>query len=256
MAEFAQTLDFTQTLAAITLLIGMRVIPIVILLPLGKHPFRWQAKLAICFLLTALLATFHSQDTTLIAPLGNSSFPSFDLVVSELLTGLAIGTAILIAIESLQLGTQWIGLSSGVRLRGINNESALAKLVWLTVLAGLIAAGMHRLIVSALLDCYTWLPPGSFHLKTIETNWFENISITLTWSFVLGVKLAAPAMITMLAANLTMGWISRQAPQFHQFVIGLPANTAVLLTVVMLTLGTITLAMQQEITSVLNLITQ
>ena len=49
MAEFAQTLDFTQTLAAITLLIGMRVIPIVILLPLGKHPFHWQAKLAICF---------------------------------------------------------------------------------------------------------------------------------------------------------------------------------------------------------------
>ena len=124
------------------------------------------------------------------------------------------------------------------------------------MLAGLIAAGMHRLIVSALLDCYTWLPPGSFHLQTIETNWFENISITLTWSFILGVKLAAPAMITMLAANLTMGWISRQAPQFHQFVIGLPANTAVLLTVVMLTLGTITLAMQQEITSILTLITQ
>jgi flagellar biosynthetic protein FliR len=256
MAEFAQTLDFTQTLAAITLLIGMRVIPIVILLPLGKHPFRWQAKLAICFLLTALLATFHSQDATLIAPLGNSSFPSFDLVVSELLTGLAIGTSILIAIESLQLGAQWIGLSSGVRLRGINNESALAKLIWLTVLASLIAAGMHRLIVSALLDCYTWLPPGSFHLKTLDASWFENISTTLTWSFLLGFKLAAPAMITMLAANLTMGWISRQAPQFHQFVLGLPANTAVLLTVVMLTLGTITLAMQQEITSVLNRITQ
>ena len=115
---------------------------------------------------------------------------------------------------------------------------------------------MHRLIVCALLDCYTWLPPGSFHLKTLDASWFENISTTLTWSFLLGFKLAAPAMITMLAANLTMGWISRQAPQFHQFVLGLPANTAVLLTVVILTLGTITLAMQQEITSVLNRITQ
>lgn len=82
------------------------------------------------------------------------------------------------------------------------------------------------------------------------------MSMTLMWSFVLGLKLAAPAIITMLTANITMGWISRQAPQFHQFVIGLPANTAVLLTVVMLTLGTITLAMQQEITAALNLVTK
>ena len=103
--------------------------------------------------------------------------------------------------------------------------------------------------MKVMVDAIKSLKVGKYLVKSF-------ISITLTWSFVLGVKLAAPAMITMLAANLTMGWISRQAPQFHQFVIGLPANTAVLLTVVMLTLGTITLAMQQEITSILTLITQ
>ena len=63
-------------------------------------------------------------------------------------------------------------------------------------------------------------------------------------------------MIAMLAVNLTTGWISRQSPHFHQFVIGIPANTAILLVVIMMTLGTVTLAMQQEITTVLDRITQ
>lgn len=248
--------EFSQTLITIALLIGLRVVPVVILLPLGKHPFHWQARLALGILLTALLTTFHSENATLLAEIGSTVLPTLDIVISELLTGLGIGTSILIAIEGIQLGSQWIGLSSGISLRGNNNVSALAKLIWLTVFAGLVTAGTHTLVISALLDCYSWLPIGSFNLKTLGTDSFISISTALTWSFVLGLKLAAPVMITMLATNLTMGWISRQAPQFHQFVLGLPANTAVLLTVVMLTLGTITLAMQQEITSVLNRITQ
>ncbi|MEC9096420.1 MAG: flagellar biosynthetic protein FliR [Planctomycetota bacterium] len=245
MEEFPLPLEFSQRLAAIAILIGLRVIPVFILLPLGKHAFRWQAKLALSVLLTTLLTTFHSENATLLAVAGTSVLPTLDIAVSELLAGLAIGTSILIAIEGIQLGSQWIGLSSGIRLQGNNNTSALAKLIWLTVFAGLVTAGIHGLIISALLDWYTWLPVGSFRLETLETDAFTSLSMALTWSFILGLKLAAPAMITMLATNLTVGWISRQAPQFHQFVLGLPANTAVLLTVVMLTLGTMTLAMQQ-----------
>ena len=248
--------QYLQSLIGIALLIGMRVTPVVVLLPFGKVQFHWQLKILICALLTTTLTVFHGDNPKLLSAVATSILPAFDIVVSELLAGLAIGTSILVAIEGVQLGAQWVGLTSGVSLRGNNNQSALATLIWLTVLAGLITAGVHRLAIAALLECYDWLPIGSFHPDTPSSDWFASMSVTLMWSFALGLKLAAPAIITMLAANITMGWISRQAPQFHQFVIGLPANTAVLLAVVMLTLGTITLAMQQEITAALNLISK
>ncbi len=248
--------QYLQSLVGIALLVGMRVTPVVVLLPLGKVQFHWQLKILMCVLLTTTLTVFHSENPKLLAVVSTSMLPSLDVVLSEVLAGLAIGTSIIVTLEGVQLGAQWIGLTSGISLRGNDNQSALATLIWLTVLAGLITAGIHRLAIAALLECYIWLPVGSFRPESLSNDWFASMSMTLMWSFVLGLKLAAPAIITMLTANITMGWISRQAPQFHQFVIGLPANTAVLLTVVMLTLGTITLAMQQEITAALNLVTK
>lgn len=248
--------QYLQVFVGIALLIGVRITPIVVLLPFGKLQFHWQIKILMSVLLTTILTIFHSDNPELFGVTAPSILPSLDIVLSELLAGLAIGTSILVTLEGVQLGAQWVGLTSGISFRGNNNQSALATLIWLTVLAGLITAGIHRLAISALLECYIWLPVGSFRPESVSDDWFASISMTLMWSFVLGLKLAAPAIITMLAANITMGWISRQAPQFHQFVVGLPANTAILLTVVMLTLGTITLAMQQEITAALSVIAE
>ncbi len=255
MSEFVLEPAISPTWVALALTIGLRIIPLVLLLPIGKNQFHWQARLILSLLLIVLLTTFHSGNPDMTGAAETPLIPPLNTIISEILAGLAIGVSILIVVEAIQWAAQWIGLSSGVSLRGANNESALAKLVSLTVLAGLIAAGLHRLFIAALLDCYNWLPVNSFSIERLDSGWPTQLSAALTWSFVLSVKLAAPAMITMLAINLTMGWVSRQAPQLHQFVLGIPVNTAVLLTVVMFTLGTVTLAMQQEITMMLDLLT-
>ena len=212
--------ELTPALISLAFMISLRVIPVIALVPMGRQHFHWQIRITLVVLPTLLL------------------------------------TSILVAIEGIQLGAQWIGLSSGVNFKTTNHQSAIAKFVSFATLAALVASGLHRVLITAILDCYTWIPPGTLQWDSPEGIWHQHISMTLTWSFLLGLKLAAPVMIAMLAVNLTTGWISRQSPHFHQFVIGIPANTAILLVVIMMTLGTVTLAMQQEITTVLDRITQ
>ncbi len=255
MQDILASPGITPELISLALTISLRILPMVILIPLGRVHFHWQVKLAMSLLLVLLLTAFHSNNAELLNITQQQILPPLPILIGECLIGLALGATILVTIESIQLGAQWMGLSSGVSLRNQDNQSPLAKLVSFTVIAGLITAGLHRIVIAALLDCYSWLPAGSLSMDSFSGEWIQHLSTTMTWAFVLGIKLASPIMITMLAANLTTGWISRQAPQFHQFVIGIPANTAILLTVVMLTLGTVTLAMQQEITLMLDRVT-
>ena len=248
--------ELTPALISLAFMISLRVIPVIALVPMGRQHFHWQIRITLVVLTTLLLTSFHSDNQALLAWTGDSYIPPIPMMVSELLTGLALGASILVAIEGIQLGAQWMGLSSGVSFKTTNHQSAIAKFVSLATLAALVASGLHRVVITAILDCYTWIPPGTLQWDSPEGIWHQHISMTLTWSFLLGLKLAAPVMIAMLAVNLTTGWISRQSPHFHQFVIGIPANTAILLVVIMMTLGTVTLAMQQEITTVLDRITQ
>ena len=260
-----ELLEFGETIPlATSLIVACRMVPIVLLLPLGRMHWSWKTKIVLAILLTALV-TPGQHDSELFAPFLNSpnatstdvtnSMPPINLLISEGITGLAIGTAILFVVESILMAGQWLGMTSGVPLKTTTpsqiGNTSVGILVSLITVAVLLTSGMQRMLITALLDSYQWLGVGELSVTQEPNLWFDRAAVVATWSFTLALRIVLPVMIIMVTVNLALGWISRQSPALNHFVIGIPLNTFVLLGAVMLTLGSAMLAMQIEIQAAL-----
>ena len=96
-----------------------------------------------------------------------------------------------------------------------------------------LAVGGHRAMVSALLDTFQTIPPGSFRYSA---SMLELIERLLTDAFILAIRLASPALTALLLASLTMGVISRTIPQINVLTIGFAIRVFVALGVAGLSL--------------------
>ena len=260
-----ELLEFGETIPLATgLIVACRMTPIVLLLPLGRMHWSWKTKIVLAVLLTALVTPIQ-HDSGLFAPFLNSpnatsasvtnSMPPLNLLISESITGLALGTAILFVVESILIAGQWLGMTSGVPLKTTTQSqignTSIGMLVSLITIAVLLTSGMQRMLITALLDSYQWLGVGELSVTQEPNLWFDRAAVVATWSFTLALRIVLPVMIVMVTVNLALGWISRQSPALNHFVIGIPLNTFVLLGAVMLTLGSAMLAMQIEIQAAL-----
>ena len=251
-----ELLEFGGTIPLATgLIVACRMVPIVLLLPLGRLQWSWKTKIVLAILLTALMTPVQ-HDSGLFAPfLDSNNIPPLNLLISESIIGLALGTAILFVVESILLAGHWLGMTSGVPLKTstqsqIGNTS-IGMLVSLITVAVLLTSGMQRMLITALLDSYQWLGVGELSVTQEPSLWFDRAAVVATWSFTLALRIVLPVMIVMVIVNLALGWISRQSPALNHFVIGIPLNTFVLLGGIMLTLGSAMLAMQIEIQAAL-----
>ena len=260
-----ELLEFGETIPlATSLIVACRMVPIVLLLPLGRVQWSWKTKIVLAILLTALVTPIQ-HDSELFTPFLNSpnatstgvtnSLPPINLLISEGITGLALGTAILFVVESMLIAGQWLGMTSGVPLKTTTpsqiGNTSVGILVSLITVAVLLTSGMQRMLITALLDSYQWLGVGELSVTPEPNLWFDRAAVVATWSFTLALRIVLPVMIIMVTVNLALGWISRQSPALNHFVIGIPLNTFVLLGAVMLTLGSAMLAMQIEIQAAL-----
>ncbi len=260
-----ELLDLGETIPLATgLIVACRMVPIVLLLPLGRMHWNWKTKIVLAVLLTALVTPVQ-HDSGLFAPFLNppnaasagvtNSLPPINLLISEGITGLALGTAILFVVESILIAGQWLGMTSGVPLKTTTQSqignTSIGMLASLITVAVLLTSGMQRMLITALLDSYQWLGVGELSVTQEPDHWFDQAAVVATWSFTLALRIVLPVMIIMITVNLALGWISRQSPALNHFVIGIPLNTFVLLGAVMLTLGSAMLAMQIEIQAAL-----
>ena len=260
-----ELLEFGETIPlATSLIVACRMVPIVLLLPLGRVQWSWKTKIVLAILLTALVTPIQ-HDSELFTPFLNSpnatstgvtnSLPPINLLISEGITGLALGTAILFVVESMLIAGQWLGMTSGVPLKTTTpsqiGNTSVGILVSLITVAVLLTSGMQRMLITALLDSYQWLGVGELSVTQEPNLWFDRAAVVATWSFTLALRIVLPVMIIMVTVNLALGWISRQSPALNHFVIGIPLNTFVLLGAVMLTIGSAMLAMQIEIQAAL-----
>ncbi len=79
----------------------------------------------------------------------------------------------------------------------------------------------HGLLIALLVDSFRRYPVA------LEPLVVENAFSLATFGsqmFIVGVSMALPAVISLLALNLSFGVITRAAPQFNLFVVGFPMS--------------------------------
>jgi flagellar biosynthetic protein FliR len=177
------------------------------------------------------------------------------LLVSEVLIGLLLGAGITILFSGVQLAGQIVSQFAGLSLSQVydpnlkSHASPITQLFYYTTLAVFVGFGGHRLVMQAMLDSFTWAPPGQ---AVLGDSFLEAVTTLLNQSFSLGIRAAAPVMAALLLSTLLMGFISRSLPQLNTLAVGLSVNSLLMLGILFISIGSIAWLFQDSLTTTLE----
>jgi flagellar biosynthetic protein FliR len=177
------------------------------------------------------------------------------LMARETLLGLALGTSVMILLSGMQLAGQVVSQMSGLSLADVANPTfdttvpILSQLLESLAIALFFLLGGHRLVLGALLDSFTWLPPGA---ATMPEDLIQVLVQVTAHSFHVGIRASAPVMVALFLAVLVVALISRTLPQLNAVAIGLNFNAILLPLIVAVSIGSAAITFQNELAGVLQ----
>lgn len=229
------------------LLVLTRIGGLVLVAPIfGPRTAPMQARAFLVVALAAIVSPLHWE---------SGPDPPGNLVVlvimlgREAALGLGLGMAVTIFFTGMQLAGNIMGQMSGMQLADAFDPTydatvpVFGQLLDIIAVAVFIATSGHRKVIGALLDTFHWRPPGG---DDFPTSIVEALVTVATESFLVGIRAAAPVMISLLLAVLILGLISRTLPQLNVFVIGFNINAFVALLTLSFSLATVSFVVEER----------
>lgn len=174
---------------------------------------------------------------------GLGSWSGLLILIQQLLIGMAIGFIMRVVFASVEAAGEIIGLQMGLGFASFfDPQSAGQTLVlarFFNMLAILIflAINAHLLLIGILVESFQSLPISTHTLSAAGFNQVATFGSTI---FSVGLQLALPIIAILLMTNLSLGILTRSAPQLNIFAIGFPITLGVGLIVLNITLPLIT----------------
>ncbi|HHN73651.1 MAG TPA: type III secretion protein [Acidobacteria bacterium] len=198
--------------------LSIRALAFVSIAPLvGGTAVPARVRVAFAVMLVLLLAP--------VVPAPDPSVGLVRLVLTESLVGFMLGFAGRMVIDAALYAGGVASYSSGLAIANQLDPITQLNLPMLGVLYRLLgiltflAIGGHRQFVAVLARSYTLLPVGTANL---EGPWVAS-AVSLTGRMiVLGVRLAAPVIVSGLLVDTALMLVARAVPQMHILVVGAP----------------------------------
>lgn len=151
------------------------------------------------------------------------------ITVQQLLIGIALGFCLHILFDAVNLGGQMLansmGLSMAFNIDPLHASEAttpaIGQLYTLLVTLTFLALNGHLALIEVLVHSFTTLPVGADGLGAAGFNTVVGWGSQL---FAGALAIALPGVTALLIVNLAFGVMSRAAPAFNLFAIGLPVS--------------------------------
>ena len=152
------------------------------------------------------------------------------VILGEVVIGMIFGFVGKLVFSGLEMATFLISSQMGFSLAGTIDPSTQAQTTAFGIvgqmlgLMVLLAMDGHHWFLAATVKSFSITAPGTFSMSP------EMLDILLKLSanaLVVGVTLAAPAIIVLLAVEFALELFGRTAPQFQVFILGFPIKIAV-----------------------------
>jgi flagellar biosynthetic protein FliR len=175
--------------------------------------------------------------TVVIAPLLPAA-PAIDpltlegvlVTVHQVLIGMAMGFALLLVFSAFIIGGQIFAMQMGLGFaslvdpqRGVQVPMVSQFYVLVVTLIFLSVNG-HLVVIEVLSDSFKTLPIAPRGLTT--TSWW----LLAGWGqdmFAGAIRIALPAIVTLMVVNLSFGVMTRAAPQLNIFAVGFPISLTI-----------------------------
>jgi len=177
------------------------------------------------------------------------------LAGGEFLVGIVLGLGLMIVIQGMGLAGELISRISGIGMNDVydpTSETEVTGMSQFVLTIGIVAFlcfSGHRALIGGLLESYRELPIG----KTFDSQELLSVSLSmLQASFVLAIRVAAPAMAALLVVTLVLGLISRTLPQLNLLMLGFGLNGLAAFGIILVTVGITTGVFEQELMAALD----
>lgn len=151
-------------------------------------------------------------------------------VFQQVMVGLAIGFAIRIVFATVELAGEIIGLQMGLNFAAFFDPASNAQVSSVARFFGNMAILMfitingHLLILMSVVKSFDRFPVDGNFLVSIHQMRIQDLGVHL---FSSALWIALPMIALLLFVNLTLGIVSRVAPQMNIYAVGFPVTLTV-----------------------------
>jgi len=147
------------------------------------------------------------------------------VIFSELAVGFLMGFTVILIFSAVQFAGHVIGLQMGLAVASVIDPmsagqiSIIGQFYYLFSMLIFLLINGHHIMINALVRSFEFVPLGAAVFGPDIGTFFIDLSFMV---FVIGIKLAAPVMITLYIMNSILGIVARTVPQMNVFIVGFP----------------------------------
>jgi flagellar biosynthesis protein FliR len=207
-------------------LVLTRVMAVIIHIPnLGGQTIPTQIRIALGIILAALLVPW----TPLGVDVESMALLTFAAaILKEIIIGTIIGYAAILTFAVISIAGETLGIGSGFGSDRIFNpalEQSVTPIGQLFVVVSMLyfmAINGHHIAIIALQKSFTLLPVNS----PLPTFTVEILLKSTAQLITFGIQIAFPIFAALFLTDITLGLLSRVAPQVQVYFLGLPVKIA------------------------------
>lgn len=147
------------------------------------------------------------------------------IIFEQIVIGLAIGFTMRLVFSSVEMAGHLAGLQMGLGFASFydpqhgTNTAVVAQFASLLTLLLFLAMNGHLVVIETMAKSFVLLPVGAGPIKMAGLNVLVQAGGQI---FTLGLLLSLPVLAALLVTNMSIGVMSRAAPQFNVFAVGFP----------------------------------
>ncbi|GLR14532.1 flagellar biosynthetic protein FliR [Chitinimonas prasina] len=152
------------------------------------------------------------------------------VIAQQLLIGLAIGFTMRLVFSSIEMAGHLAGLQMGLGFASFydpqhgTNTVVVAQFASLLTILVFLAMNGHLLVIETIARSFVLLPISDQPMKLVGLKLLVDAGGQI---FTLGLLLSLPVLAALLITNLSIGVMSRAAPQFNVFAVGFPLTLGI-----------------------------
>jgi flagellar biosynthetic protein FliR len=223
-----QLLHISPEWSANFLLVLARISAAVIAMPLfGARGVPSQTKIGLALLLALIVVPLQAPS---LHPVPTNLIVFSSLIGSEVLIGLALGVAVSLIFQAMEMGASLVGVQMGFGIGAVidpvtgGQVGSLDQFYQLIVTLVFFAVNGHLLVIQGLLHSFQVVPPGGADISLIAGDKVAPFFASL---FVVAIRIALPVVGALLLTDVAMALVGRTVPQMNILIVGFPVKIAV-----------------------------
>ncbi len=216
--------------------IGMRISAAILFMPFfGSAAIPRQIKALLVLVVTATLYPVIPVALQRITP-----FAIARMALSEIVLGLIMGLCLQFVFEAVQMAGQITGFQLSFSLVNVIDPQTnvdtpvLANLHQLCMLMIFLQLNVHHWMLRAVAQSFERVPPGSVTFGAEQVRLLFHAAGSM---FTAGLQLAAPVVLATMVLDVTVGFVSKAAPQLPALFLSVPLKSLLGYIVLALALG-------------------